>query len=251
MSKLVLENVGVKRGGCQILSNIDLAIDAGQCVGIVGPNGAGKSTLLTAIAGLASCQGHIRWNGEPVTPQSIGFMPQHSDVRADLSVLETVLLGLHTQLGWRVGDEQLHAASHVLADFGLSDLSERNMQTLSGGQQQLVLLAQRLVRLPSLLLLDEATSALDIRHQMQVFALLRKYIKRTGALVLIAVHDLNLAARHTDSLIILHNGSLAGYGPFEAVIDAIALHRVYGVEAELVKSPSGVPLVLPISPSHT
>lgn len=231
-----------------ILSGVTASVAAGQIVGLVGPNGAGKSTLLNAIAGLVPHGGSITWDSQRVDIRDVGFMPQRCAVRAELTALEVVLLGRHERLGWRIDDDALNSAMGILQSFGIADLSGRGMQTLSGGQQQLVLLAQRLLRQPKLLLLDEATSALDIKHQMGVFRLLRDYVGRTGALVIIAIHDLNLAARHSDTVVLLDGGKVAGLGTFEMAVTPQSLRDVYGIEAEFLASRSGTPLVVPLSP---
>ncbi|MFB9795121.1 ABC transporter ATP-binding protein [Shinella granuli] len=249
MARLVLRDVDVQHGRTRILFGVSASIAAGQIVGLIGPNGAGKSTLLNAIAGQLSAKGKILWSGKPVDARDIGFMPQHCQVRAELSVLEVILLGRHEQLGWRIADDTVNAASRILAFFEISDLAARSMQTLSGGQQQLVLLAQRLLREPQLLLLDEATSALDVRHQMHVLKLLKDYVARTGALVLVAVHDLNLAARHCETVMLLNGGRLVAHGAFQKVITPDILRSVYGIEAEFIPSQSGTPVILPLSPT--
>ncbi|SOC45162.1 iron complex transport system ATP-binding protein [Rhizobium subbaraonis] len=248
-ARLVLRDVDVQHGRAKVLSGVSASIKAGQIVGLIGPNGAGKSTLLNAIAGQLSTKGKILWSGKPVDARDIGFMPQQCQVRADLSVLEVILLGRHEQLGWRIADDIMSAASRILAFFAIGDLAARSMQTLSGGQQQLVLLAQRLLREPQLLLLDEATSALDVRHQMHVLRLLKDYVARTGALVLIAVHDLNLAARHSDTVMLLNGGRLVGHGAFDTVITPDVLRSVYGIDAEFIPSQSGISVILPLSPT--
>ncbi|GEO85861.1 MULTISPECIES: ABC transporter ATP-binding protein [Alphaproteobacteria] len=247
---LVLDKVSIRFGRHVVMQGVDLRFGAGQVVGLVGPNGAGKSTLLGAVAGLVAHRGRITFNGQAIDPRAVGYMPQHAQVRAQLSVLEVVLLGRHERLGWRVDQEALAAAGRILASFGIADLASRAIHTLSGGQQQLVLLAQRLLREPRLLLLDEATSALDLAHQMQVFALLRVYVARTGALVMIAIHDLNLAARHADSVALLTRGGLAGAGRFDDVVTPAALRTVYGVEAEFLTCSAARPVILPIAPFH-
>ncbi|MCF1449151.1 ABC transporter ATP-binding protein [Agrobacterium vitis] len=248
-ARLVLRDVSVQHGRTTIVSGVSTSIAAGQIVGLIGPNGAGKSTLLNAIAGQVPAKGKVLWNGKPVGARDIGFMPQQCQVRADLSVLEVILLGRHEQLGWQIASDMLAAASRILAFFGISDLATRSMLTLSGGQQQLVLLAQRLLREPQLLLLDEATSALDVRHQMHVLKRLRDYVERTGALVVIAVHDLNLAARHSDTVMLMNGGRLIGHGAFDTVITPDILRSVYGIEAEFIPSQSGIPVILPLSPT--
>ncbi|OWV96818.1 ABC transporter ATP-binding protein [Rhizobium sp. R693] len=244
---LLLENVGVQRGRATVLSGITASVAAGQIVGLVGPNGTGKSTLLNAIAGLVPHSGTITWGGDRLDIREVGLMPQQCAVRAELTALEVVLLGRHERLGWQIDEDALNFAAAILQSFGIADLAGRRMLTLSGGQQQLVLLAQRLLREPKLLLLDEATSALDIRHQMHVLRLLRDYVARTGALVLIAIHDLNLAARYSDTVLLLHSGRVAGSGAFDAAVTPQTLRSVYGIEAEFLVSRSGTRLIVPLS----
>ena len=243
---LELKSVSVMRGKARILKDISGRLEPGQIVGLIGPNGTGKSTLVNAIATLYPFGGTIHWKGRPVKLGEIGYMPQQCHVRADISVTETVLLGRHEGLSWRVDNAMVDEAIAVLDEFGIGHLRSRSMNTLSGGQQQLVLLAQRLLRSPELLLLDEATSALDVRHQMQVFDRLREYVDRTGALVVIAIYDLNLASRHTDTIMLLNGGYVAGLGSFNEVVCEEALRTVYGIEAELLRASNGQTVVLPL-----
>ncbi|MDQ7774917.1 MAG: ABC transporter ATP-binding protein [Paracoccus aminovorans] len=245
---LEIDRLTVSRGRAEILKSLEIRLMPGQITGLVGPNGTGKSTLLNAIAGLQPCRGTVRWNGAAVRLDQIGYMPQHARVSARLSVIETMLLGHHSGLGWRVQDHDLDAALAMLAEFGIAHLQGRNMASLSGGQQQLVLLAQRLLRKPDLLLLDEATSALDIRHQMQVFHILRRYVDQTGALVLVAVHDLNLAGRHCETICLLHGGKVHARGAFGTVVTPQSLRDVYGIEADFLRDPGGAPVILPQRP---
>lgn len=243
---LELANVTVTRGQRTILCDVTMRLPAGQLIALVGANGAGKSTLLNAIAGLQNHGGTVRWNGDPVRLDAIGYMPQHARVNANLSVTETLLLGRYETLGWTVQSNILDDALAILADFDIAHLHDRPIATLSGGQQQRVMLAQRLLRNPSLLLLDEATSALDIRHQMQTFRHLRRYVERTGALVIIAVHDLNLAGHHCDQLCLLHDGRLLRQGPFADIVTPETLAIAYGIEAEFLHSQSGSSFILPV-----
>ena len=154
-------------------------------------------------------------------------------------------MGRYERLGLRVAGGLIERALQVLDSFGIAHLHERAMTALSGGQQQLVLLAQRLIRQPRLLLLDEATSALDIRHQMQVFDRLHEYVQASGALVVIAIHE-NLAAQHAQTVLMLHGGHVAGCGPFDEVVTCESLRRVYGIEAEFARAPSGRTAIVPL-----
>lgn len=248
--RLVLCDVSVVAGRKLILSDVTVSLQAGQIIALIGPNGAGKSTLLGAISGLVSSTGRVLWNGQAVDVHDLGYMPQHCQVTADLTVLEVILLGRHEKLGWRVDEDIVQASARILSHFGISDLAQRKVSTLSGGQQQLALLAQRLLRESPLLLLDEATSALDMRHQIHVLKVLKDYIARTQALVLIAIHDLNFAARHCDSVMLLSDGKLRGHGRFGDIVTADALRTFYGIEAEFLRSQSGVTVIVPTTSHH-
>lgn len=245
--ELILDGVSVRRGRMTIVDSLSLSFPANQIVALAGPNGAGKSTLLGAIAGTLAHSGSVRWGAGPLNARSVGFMPQHCCTKADLSVLQTLLLGCHEQLGFRVGQGELEQASEMLHEFGLEALARRQVGTLSGGQQQLVLLAQRLMRRPKLLILDESTCALDIRHQLTVLDILRKYVARTGALVVMAIHDLNLAARAADILLLLRAGRLMAWGTAADVLTAENVAAIYDVEARVLATDDG-PCVLPIGP---
>lgn len=244
---LKMQNVCVKHGNSPVLNNLECELSPGQIVGLVGPNGTGKSTFINAVAGLVAYTGQISWQEKKVHMKTVGFMPQHCQVRADLTVIETVLLGMHERLGLRIALDFLDQAINILEEFGIAHLHKRSMQSLSGGQQQLVILAQRLIRRPDLLLLDEATSALDIHHQMRVFDQLQSYVEKTNALVIIAIHDLNLAARHTQTVLLLGKGSIVGQGKFNSVITERSLRDVYRIDSEIIQSASGRTAILPIS----
>lgn len=242
---LELRNISVTLGRTPIIKDVTTSFDKGQIVGLVGANGTGKSTLLNAIAGLQIHGGTALWKNEAIILDRIGYMPQHARVDANLSVTETLLLGHYEKLGWHIQNSALEAAYAILEDFDIEHLHLRSMTSLSGGQQQRVLLAQRLLRQPDLLLLDEATSALDIRHQMQAFVHLRKYVKKTGALVIIAVHDLNLAGHHCDQLCLLNDGKVLAQGAFKEVLTSQNLADAYGIEVEFLNTSSGKPVVFP------
>jgi iron complex transport system ATP-binding protein len=244
---LIFDRVGVQFGNRIVLKDVQTQFAPAQIIGVVGPNGSGKSSLLGAVAGLVPHCGSITFDGCGVDPRMLGYMPQHGQIRASLSVLEVVVLGRHERLGWRVSADVLEGAYNILGAFGIADLASRPIDALSGGQQQLVLLAQRLLREPRLLLLDEATSALDLAHQLRVFEILRSYVTRTGALVVIAIHDLNLAARHTDGVMLLRKGGLAGAGRFDDVVTPQVLRTVYGVEAEFLSSGCTGSVIVPLA----
>lgn len=245
---LKIENVDVKRSGVQILHAVNAELSRGQIVGLIGANGAGKSTLINAIATTLPFSGSITWNEKPIQMKDLGFMPQHAQVRADLTVLEAVLLGLHENLGFKIADELIQRAISALETFKVAHLHARKMQALSGGQQQLVLLAQKLIRRPELLLLDEATSALDICHQMRVFERLQEYVEETGALVISAIHELNIAARFSQQTLLMSQGRIFAAGKFLDAVTEKNIEDVYGIHVEICHTPRGNVAVIPICP---
>jgi iron complex transport system ATP-binding protein len=242
---LVLRDVAVKRSGVAVLSRISTEFAGGQVVALIGPNGAGKSTLLAAIAGLLPCTGSIVWGGRRPDFSCLSYMPQSVEVTSGLTVMEAVLLGRHDCLGWHVKPADLDAAVAALTSLGLEGLAHRRLNSLSGGQRQMVMLAQRFVRRPQLLLLDESTSALDLRHQMTVLQHLRRYVAETGALAVMAIHDLTLAACHADMVMMLAHGTLAAAGPCKKVLTEARLRDAFGIEAEVMADRSGRPIIVP------
>lgn len=244
---LAIDDLRVRRSGADILSGVSCSLTTGQVVGVIGPNGAGKSTLLSAVAGQSGFSGVVRWDGTRRKGGDIGYMPQSCKVSAALTVLETVLLGMHERLGWRVSQSDIGRATDILAELSLSHLASRCMTTLSGGQQQLVLLAQRLVRKPRLLVLDEATSALDMSHQISVLMLLKRYVVRHNALALMAIHDLNIAMQYADQLILIHDGRLIHQDAPENVLSVANIRTCYGLDVDLVTRPGGRPVIAPLA----
>lgn len=246
---LDLDGVTVHRGGVAVVERVSAVLPAGGIAALCGPNGAGKSSLLAAVAGVLPYTGEIAWDRARIDPAALGFLPQAVGIRAHLSVLEVVLLGRMERLGWRLTDADLEAAGAALETVGMAHLAARRVDMLSGGQQQLVLLAQRIVRRPRLLLLDEPTSALDLRRQLLMLDLLEAYARSTGALVVVVLHDLSLAARYATTLLLLRDGRLAGAGAPRHVLTADTVRDVYGVETEVLSTSAGHPVLAPLAAS--
>lgn len=233
------------RGRAQVLAPCALHLAPGEVVALIGPNGAGKSTLLQAIAGLAPESVRLTLGGRAVARAEVGFLPQAFAVRAALSVLDCVLLGRREALGLRVAPRLIAEAEALLHRLGLSDLADRAMHDLSGGQQQRVLIAQRLFRRPKLLLLDEPTSALDLHHQLEAMALLRTHAAQTRAPVLAALHDLSLAARYADRVLVLAEGRVEADGPPEEVLTPERLARHWRIAPEILRARDDKPVIVP------
>ncbi|WP_317055736.1 ABC transporter ATP-binding protein [Roseovarius rhodophyticola] len=233
-------NISVRYGRTPVLQDVSLSLPIGQITGLIGPNGVGKSTLLKAMAGLAPCTGEMTFDSSPLHVSSrrdmVAYMPQDSSAGSSLTLTEVVLLGRLATLGIRVSDDLIQAAQHLLADFGLAHLSHRTLDAVSGGQRQLTYLAQALFRQPRLLMLDEPTAALDLRHQLVVFETLQHLAKSKQIAVVVALHDLSLAAQFCDQVACLSNGQLDACGTAPQVLTADRLERVYGIQADVQHS---------------
>ncbi|WP_347905358.1 ABC transporter ATP-binding protein [Pseudomonas purpurea] len=235
MVTLQLKNIGAHYGNRPILSGISTGtFTAGQVIAVVGPNAAGKSTLFKRMAGLLEGPGRVIVQHSQKGPDGICYMPQGLNGSARLTVYESILLARKQQSpGWVVQDDELQQVDQVLDALGISMLASRNLSELSGGQQQLVSIAQTLVREPEVLLMDEPTSALDMHRQVQVLNFMKSLARRRQIIVFIAIHDLNQALRFADQVLVIANGTTQGCGPSEEVITVQMLREVYRIETRI------------------
>jgi len=246
MVKLQLDNLGARYGQREIIRGVSTApFLGGQVVAVVGPNAAGKSTLFKRMAGLIDGPGQVILQDSKKGPTGISYMPQGLNGSARLTVYESVLLA-RKQLtpGWVVHDDELKLVDDILAALGITALSFRNLGELSGGQQQLVSIAQTLVREPEILLMDEPTSALDMHRQVQVLNFMRSLARQREVIVFIAIHDLNQALRFADQVLVIADGTTQGSGPSSEVITEQMLRSVYKVEARIEQCSRGLHHIL-------
>lgn len=245
--RLNIRELSFSYGSRAVLRRINLEISPGGVSVILGPNAVGKSTLLKCIAGLLNPQGQILLDGKDVeqyTPgeraRLLGYVSQESFSRAVLTVFEVVLLGRLHSLRWRVSDEDRELVWATLAEMNLRHLATRRLNELSGGQKQLVAIAQALVREPEVLLLDEPTSSLDLQHQLEVLELIRRLASARKIATLISLHDLGLAARFADELIVLRDGAVHSQGAPESVLTPALIRMTYQVHAGVRRGEDGV-----------
>jgi len=250
MITLNLDKLSVAYGTRTILQPLSASFAGGTMTGIIGRNGAGKTTLLKAIHGAIPFSGkRILKDGDALcSTRDIALIPQLGSVTTSLTVFEMVLLGLSGELGWHVSREQEQRTLTMLDVLGMEDLAGRQVRQLSGGQQQLVFMAQALVGRPKVLLLDEPTSALDLRHQLLVMDLARHYTKRYGAVTLYVLHDLALAARYSEQLLLLQDGRMKLLDKPENVLRPEILEQVYQVSVAVEKNSAGYLQVTPLQP---
>lgn len=239
-----------------LLRDISLAFRGGETVAIVGPNGAGKSTLLRVLSGDQRCSGgQIYLKGRPLhsfQPRELAhhraMLSQHVNVTFPFTVEEIVHMGAGDS-GRAIAQKLVDAA---LAEVGLSHFAHRQLPTLSGGEQQRAHFARVLVQLacgeqqhgPGLLLLDEPTSSLDMRHQIDLVETARRRAQN-GTAVIAVLHDLNLAMRFADRIVLLHRGRLAVDGDRAEAITAETIRRIFEVDVMVDYTEAGVPFLLP------
>jgi len=243
--RLEARGLGVLRRGKHILRDVSIGFPSIGSVAIIGPNGAGKSTLLALLAGLETpATGEVRLGIRPVTDvppaeraQSIGFMPQHFEPHWDL-VLEE-LLGMRLTPPRRVAVPNWPSVEVVIARHQLDAFRGRRWSTLSGGEQARVLLATVLATDPPILLADEPGAALDVRHRLTLVEALAQ--RGRTRLVIVAMHDLDLAFRHFDRIVILTDGRIAVDGG-EELIHAAVLDESFGVVFDRIGVPPDVML---------
>ncbi|WP_226456027.1 ABC transporter ATP-binding protein [Pseudomonas sp. AF03-9] len=241
MVSIQLDDLGACYGPRTIISGVSTArFVGGQVVAVVGPNAAGKSTLFKRIAGLLDGPGEVILQGSTKGVQGISYMPQGLNASARLTVYESVLLA-RKQLapGWTVHDDELRLVDEMLDALGIRDLAFRNLGELSGGQQQLVSIAQTLVREPEVLLMDEPTSALDMHRQVQVLGFMRALARQRQVIVFIAMHDLNQALRFADQVLVIADGTAQASGPSHEVINEAMLRTVYKIQARIERCSRG------------
>lgn len=254
---LEIRGIDFSYGRLKVLDGVCIEpLPAGSVSALIGPNASGKSTLFRCVAGLLNHQaGQIRLGGDdlagvprPIRVRRVCYVPQQVASHAILTVFDVVLLARKHGGGWTTTAGDIEAVEDVLLGLGIGDLSEREIGRLSGGQQQLVAIAGALVRQPELLLLDEPTSALDLRRQLEVMTVVAGIAAERGITTLVAMHDLNLAARFADRLVLLNHGRIVADGPPREVLDSAHLGATYGVEVDVIPTPRGSFMVDPHLP---
>ncbi|MDO5722735.1 MAG: ABC transporter ATP-binding protein [Actinomycetaceae bacterium] len=235
--KLQIDNATIGYGSHLVLENLNIpALNGGNVVGLLGPNASGKSTLIKTIAGIHPLtKGKIRiWVNNQKVPlaqrrNTCGYVPQDLPTTVSLTAFETALIAARRQC-----ENPVDRTAEIFTDLNIGHIAHRYLGELSGGQRQLVGVAQMMVGNPAVMLLDEPTSALDLHHQLFLLEKLRQRAKSTNALVLVALHDINLAARYCDQLVVLHSKTMHCAGTPTQVITTEMITDVYQVHADII-----------------
>ncbi|MDX1609988.1 MAG: ABC transporter ATP-binding protein [Halofilum sp. (in: g-proteobacteria)] len=237
MSLLACEGLTVEIGGQRIAEGLDLAVGAGTSWAVLGANGAGKTTLLHTLAGLRPpTAGRVLLDGRPLRglrrreiARRLGVLLQDSEDPFPATVLETALIGRHPHIGpWRWESPDDHArARAALDEVGLSELATRAVDTLSGGERRRLALATLLAQDPAVQLLDEPSNHLDLHHQIALLGHLRERVTGAGGALVMALHDVNLAARFCDHAVLLFTDGSVAHGPATELLQPERLSRLY------------------------
>lgn len=218
-------------------------IKGGVLTALVGANAAGKSTLFRRIAGQLAGKGDVHLAGSD--PGDLRYMPQDTGMTAALSVYEAVILALKQgRSGWRIGGDHLAAVDAILGSLRIGPLADRALADLSGGQRQLVSIAQTLVTRPRVVLMDEPTSALDLCRQYEVLEYLRSYAAQTGSVVMLALHDLNQVIRACTMTVAVADGRIVAAGPTLETLGPQMIRRLYGIEVRIETCSRGWPIMI-------
>jgi iron complex transport system ATP-binding protein len=256
---LSIEGITVRYGDRSAVRSVSFGVRAGEMLALAGPNGSGKSSLLRAAVGLTGpAAGVVRVEGVPVAEldlraraRAIAWMPQEEPLGDNISVEEYVLYGRYAHIPRfaTVSAMDRRAAARALAEADVGDLARRGMAEVSGGERQRVRLARVLAQEAPVLLLDETTAHLDMGHQLDVLARVRAIARREHRAVVLALHDLNLAARFADRVAVLSHGHLVAHGPPSDVLSPALLAQVWGIVAVLRRdAATGLPYLIPELP---
>jgi iron complex transport system ATP-binding protein len=240
---IAIKGLSFSYNGSEVLEDLDLDIGDSEVLGLVGPNGSGKTTLIKCIDRILKPKGSILIDGHEIEALNrqelarfIGYVPQSSSTLLDITVFDTILMGRRPHMSWRVNPADIDKVAEMIELLHLGNLAMKDFSDLSGGQKQKVLIARALCQDPSVLLLDEPTSNLDMKHQLEVMEIIADLARLKNVSAVMALHDLNLAARFVDKLVILKGGRIYAAGRPNDLLNAQNIRDVYGVEAIVVKA---------------
>ena len=224
-----------------VLSKISFNVKKGEIVSLLGPNGAGKSTLIKCMDGLLKFKkGDIAIDGISIKnmnrndiSKKIAYVPQVTATLFSLKVFDMVMLGRRHYMNIKYKKNDYYKVLNSLKMLNIEHLAMKNFNQLSGGQKQKVIIARAIAQETEIILLDEATSNLDIRHQLEVMEIVNKLSKEFGITIIMILHDLNVASRYSDRIIILNNGGIAAIGTAKEVITEENISLIYGVESHV------------------
>lgn len=242
-----IEDLNVRIGQRNILTNINIEIEDGKWTCLVGPNGAGKTTLLKSLLGSQAYSGSITDSGVEVFKnhdRNVAFVPQHPQIPIGMSVSEYVMLGRSKRDGWgNESNKSRNLVADILQVTGLFGMQSQFVSQLSGGEMQRALIARALVQEPTLILLDEPTSALDLHHQIAVLNNI-ELLKESGVTIISTMHDITLAAMYAEKIVVMHQGKVLLNGTSDFVIHSPELKTAFENRINVFTLDSGRPVIV-------
>lgn len=240
--KLNVNGISFSYPSKSVLDNITFDFDGPQLVAILGPNGVGKSTLIYCIDRILKPSGGTVFINDRDSREyqmkelarTIGYVPYASSDTFPMTVVDAVLLGRHPHSNWKSTRADVKVVYDVLRMMGIEDLAKRQFNELSAGQHQKAMLARGLVQEPQILLLDEPTANLDVRHQLGVTKLLRDLAHERNMLIVMICHDLNIASKYADSILMMKDGTIFAAGTSQEVITKENIETVYDVRCTVI-----------------
>ncbi|MCL2460390.1 MAG: ABC transporter ATP-binding protein [Euryarchaeota archaeon] len=235
--------LSVRYGSNQVVHNISFSLQPSEVMCIIGPNGSGKSSLVKALAGVVKpYQGTLLLNGSEISSHSrkavakqIGYVPQTLHYLTSATVHEVVILGRRPHVQWSLSLHDLEMVEKAMKRVHVTHLANKLLSETSGGERQRVFLARTLAQDPEIFFFDEPTSALDIKHQIEVFSMI-KQLAASGKVVLVVVHDLNFAYHFADKILLMHEGQAVAMGKVDDVMTKKRIQEVYGVPMQFLGS---------------
>lgn len=235
---LKINNLSVSFSGHRVLDDLSIPdIHPGEMVSLIGKNGAGKSTVLKQMTKLIRLDPNlITLAGQPLSLDDVGYLPQDHRISASITVVELLITTMH--VGVSSLFTQVNSAEKALSlldSIGILHLANKIFTELSGGESQMVGLAQAVINKPKVLILDEPTAALDMNNQLKLLEYVKAYTKRHSACALMVVHDLNLAIQYSDKVAALHDGRLFTYGQPTQIINEQLIKHLFNVNSQIIQ----------------
>ncbi len=253
MVKIIIQDLSFRYRSVPVLQGLSFNVGRGKTLALLGPNGSGKSTLIKCINKILRPKGRVVMDGDEIhsmhisdVARRIGYVPQSETMGMSMTVFDAVLMGRRVHMGWKPAARDLEIVARVLNDMKIESLAMEDIWELSGGQRQKVFIARALAQEPEVLLLDEPTTSLDLKHQLDTMETVRSLVKRSGISVVMAIHDINLAARYADTVAMIRKGTIYGIGAPIEMFTVQSIRDVYGVEATFLYDTAGNPVIVPV-----